>query len=453
MLPVSIARIGTVRVDGTVMLFTLAVCVVVALLCGVGPALRGSRSASRHSLRDTARGSSRNRSTRRVHSGLVVAEMALAMALVVSAGLLINSFAHLAGTSAGFRGDHLVRLKMDLPGAGYPRPKRDQFFESVMAQTRALPGVSSVATISRFPLHDSNLTTVAMVDGAPPPADNQYPEADYRLVSPGYFSTMGIPLMAGRDFDIHDTADSSSQRVAIVNRTAAAALFNTTNPIGRRVKFGDRSPLMTVVGVVGDVRDASLKEPAHVQVFVAAKQGSPTSVSLVVRYAGEPDAVVKGVRRIVASLDRSLPVYDVQTVEDVLAQASVGERFTTSLLSGFAALALVLAALGTYGVIAYGVAERTREIGIRMALGARTGEVLAMVLREGAVLFVVALIIAAAVSWWTTRAIAGLLYGVRATDPATLLCAVATMAIATGIACYLPARRASRVDPTIAIRS
>jgi len=453
MLPVSIARIGTVSVDSTVLLFTLGVCVLVALLCGVGPAVRASRSVSRQSLHDAARGSSRNRSARRIHSGLVVAEMAMAMVLVVSAALLINSFARLAGTSAGFRGDHLLRMKVALPDAKYPQVKGDQFFESVIAQTRALPGVRSVGTITRFPLHDSNLTTAVMVDGAPPPADNHYPEADYRLASPGYFSTMGIPMIAGRDFNDDDLGDSASQRVAIVNRTAAMALFNTTNAIGRRVRFGSRDPVRTIVGVVGDVHDASLKEPAHLQVFVSTRQGWPGTVSLVVRYAGEPDGIVKGVRRIIGSLDRSVPVYDVQTVEDVLEKASLGERFTTSLLSGFAALALVLAALGTYGVIAYGVAERTREIGIRMALGARASEVLAMVLREGALLFVVALAIAAAGSWWATRAIAGLLYGVGATDPATLVSAVAAIALATGIACYLPARRASRVDPTIAIRS
>jgi ABC-type antimicrobial peptide transport system permease subunit len=176
-------------------------------------------------------------------------------------------------------------------------------------------------------------------------------------------------------------------------------------------------------------------------------------VSLVVNYDGSPDGVIAGVRRIVAELDSSLPVYDVQRIEDVLDRASVGERFTMSLLSAFAVLALVLAALGTYGVIAYGVAERTREIGVRMALGARAGEVLAMVMREGARLFTLALVIAAAASWWATRALSGLLYGVTATDPATLAAAVFTMALATALACYLPARRAARVDPTIAMRA
>jgi putative ABC transport system permease protein len=454
MLPASIARIGDVRVDGTVLAFTLVTCAVVALLCGAGPAMRGARSATRRSLHDAARGSSRGRSARRVHAGLVIGEIAIAIVLVLSAGLLINSFTRLAATSAGFRGDHLLRMKLSLPSSAYPPSKRDAFFQTLADLTRALPGVTQVASINRFPLHDGNLTTQIAVEGAPPPADDQYPSADYRLASPGYFATMSIPLVAGREFANTDLADSSSLPVAIVNRSAAAKFFALPNPVGRRLRLGGpRGSLVTVIGVVGDVRDASLKEEPHPQVFISTRQGLPSSLNLVVRYSGAPDGVVSGVRRIVASLDRSLPVYDVQTVEDVLGKASVSERFTTSLLSGFAALALVLAALGTYGVIAYGVAERTREIGIRMALGARASEVLAMVLREGAALFGTALVLAALLSWWSTRAIAGLLYGVGATDAVTLAIAVAVMAVATGIACYVPARRAARVDPTTAIRA
>jgi putative ABC transport system permease protein len=430
--------------------------VIAAILCGIGPAFRAARSTTQQTLNDAARGSSRGssrgRSAHRVHRGLVVAEIALAMVLVISAGLLINSFARLTGTDAGFRGDHIVRLKLD---PSFPRgAKRDQFLEALLGQTRALPGVSAVGMINRFPLHDGNLTTQVVVDGAPAPADNQYPESDYRQASPGYFATMGIPFIAGRDFASTDIAGSASPIVAIINRSAALTFFHTLDPIGKRVRFGGtQSPLITVVGVVGDVHDASLKESPHPQVFVSTRQGSATSVSLVVRYSKSPDGVVAGVRRIVSSLAPSLPVYDVQTVEEVLAKASVSERFVTSLLFGFAVLALALAALGTYGVIAYGVAERTREIGVRLALGARASEVQGMVLREGAALFAIAMIIAAGVSWWATRALAGLLFGVTATDPVTLVSAAATMAVATGIACYLPARRASRVDPMIAIRS
>lgn len=453
-LPASIAKIGVVHVDATVLLFTLGVCAAVALLCGVGPALRGARSTTRDTLSETTRGSSRGRGARRIHSALVVAEVALAIVLVVSGGLLVNSLARLTSMSAGFRGDHLLRMKLSLPDASYPRgPKRAQFYEALLSQTRALPGVTSAGTITRFPLHDGNVTTQIIAEGAAPPPDNQYPAADLRQSSPGYFSTMGIPLLTGRDFAATDILDSASQTAIILNRTAALKFFNTVDAIGKRLQLGTtRSPFITVIGVVADVRDASLQEEAHAQIFLSTRQALPSSVSLVIRYAGAPDGIVAGVRRIVASLDRALPVYDVQTGEQVLGKASVAERFIASLLAGFALLALVLAALGTYGVVAYSVAERTREIGVRMALGARASEVLAMVLREGALLFAIAVLIAAGVSWWATRALSGLLYGITATDPATLAAAVAAMALATGFACYLPARRASRVDPTIAIR-
>jgi putative ABC transport system permease protein len=456
MLPASIAKIGVVRVDGAVLLFTLAVCVLVALLCGIGPALRGARSTVSQALNDAARGSSRGRAARRVHGALVVVEMALATVLVVSAGLLVNSFARLTRTQSGFRSDHVVRMRLALPTASYPRiAKRDQFYEALLARVRALPGVRAAGSITRFPLHDGgNITTQVIVEGAPVPADNQYPASDLRQASPGYFKAMGIPLLAGRDFSDRDVADSASRRVAVLNRTAAQTFFHTTDAVGKRFQLSDTSaPVVTVVGVVGDVHDASLKETPHPQLFLSTRQAVPSSVSLAIQYTGSPDAVVAGVRRIVAELDSSLPVYDVQTIEAVLDRANVGERFTTSLLSSFALLALVLAALGTYGVIAYGVAERTREIGVRMALGARADEVLTMVLREGAALFALALVIAAGASWWATRALSGLLYGVAATDPATLVAAVAAMGFATGLACYLPARRASRVDPTIAMRA
>lgn len=455
MLPASIAKIGVVRVDGAVLAFTLGVCVLVALLCGVGPALRGARSTVSQALNDAARGSSRGRAARRVHGALVVVEMALATVLVVSAGLLVNSFARLTRTQSGFRPDHIVRMRLALPAAAYPRDaKRDQFYQALFGRVRALPGVVAAGSITRFPLHDAgNITTQVIVEGATAPADKQYPASDLRQASPGYFSAMGIPLLAGRDFSDTDLPDSTSRTVAILNRTAALTFFHTTEAVGKRFRLSDTSsPLVSVVGVVGDVHDASLKEAAHPQLFLSTRQTLPSSVSLAIRYRGSPDAVVAGVRRIVAELDSTLPVYDVQTIEDVLERASVGDRFITSLLSSFALLALVLAALGTYGVIAYGVAERTREIGVRMALGARAGEVLAMILREGVALFAIALAIAAAASWWATRALSGLLYGVSATDPATLAAAVAAMALATGLACYLPARRASRVDPTIAMR-
>lgn len=454
-LPASMARIGVVRVDGRVLAFTLGVCVVVALMCGGAPALRGARNTANRALPDAARGASRGRAARRIHATLVVTELAFAMILAVSAGLLINSFARLTAVDPGFRTHGVLRMKIDLPDAAYRRgPQSDQFLETLLREVGALPGVRSAALVSRFPLHDGHLTTAVLVEGVSAADNDRLPEAEYRMASVGYFETMGIPVIAGRTFGSMDTADSTSQRVAVINRTAALKFFGTPNAIGKRARFGGpQSTLFTVVGVVGDVREISLREAAGPVVYVSSRQRFATAGSIVISYRGAPASITAGVRRIVASLDKKLPVADVQTIENVMAAAAVGDRFTTSMLSAFALLALVLAALGTYGVIAYGVAERAREIGVRMALGAQRSEVVAMVVQEGMKLFAIALPIAFAGIWWSNRAISSLLFGVLPSDLPTQAVALGTLAVATAAACLIPARRASRVDPTVSIRS
>ena len=454
-LPDAIARVGRTHADARVLGFTLGVCALVALLCGMAPALRGARGATHDALAEVTRGGTPSRRTRRFHAALVVAELSLALMLAVSAGLLINSFARLRAADPGFRTDHLVRLKVVLPDARYaPGATTDRFFEDVLRQTAALPGVRSAALVSRFPLHEGPLTTAVLVDGAAYAAGDQLPSAEYRIASAGYFATMGIPVLAGREFQPTDNADFSSQRVAIVSRAAAVRLFGTANPVGRRMRLGGpTSPLFTVVGVVGDVHELSLRDAPGPQVYVPWRQRLETAGSIVVHYDGAVASVVSGVRGIVASLDKTLPVFDVQRVEDVMSAASVGDRFTTTVLSAFAALALVLAALGTYGVIAYGVTERTREFGVRMALGARGGDVAVMVVREGLALFAIALPIAFAGIVWSNHALARLLYGVVPSDATTIAAAVATLAVATAIACLVPALRAARVDPTTAIKA
>jgi len=454
-LPESMTQIGSVHLDARVLTFTVGVCVVVALLCGAAPAIRGARRATHLALPDAARGASRGRAARRVHSTLVVTELALAMILVVSAGLLINSFSRLTATDPGFRTHGLLRMKLELPDAAYRRGKQsDQFFETLLREIGALPGVRSVARVSRFPLHDGHLTSAILVDGMTYTDKDRLPEIEYRMASARYFETMGIPVIAGRPFDPMDTADSTAQLVTIINRTAAVKFFGTPNAVGKRLRFGGpERPPFTVVGVVGDVRQISLREPAAPEVFISTRQGLATAGSIVVAYEGAPGPIVASVRRIVTSLDKTLPVYDVQSVEDVLSKAAVGDRFTTTVLSAFALLALVLAAMGTYGVIAFGVAERTREIGVRMALGAQRREVIGMVVRDGMRLFALAMPIAFAGIWWSNHAIATLLYGVLPSDLPTQAVALATLAVATAAACLIPARRAARVDPTIAIRS
>ena len=453
LLPLSITRLGPVALDGRVLAFTLAVSVVVTLACGAAPALGAARGTSGGTLVASAR-MSHGRSTRRMYRALVVGELVLALVLTAGAGLLINSFARLSGVDPGFRRDRVVRMKFALPQNTYATPaSRFRYNQSLLEQVRALPGVRAAGTINRFPLHDGMVTTAVIVEGDPAPPPGLAPTADYRIASVGYFRAMGISMAAGRDFAATDNTDSTAHLVVIVNETAARTILHSPNPIGRRVGLGGNArPLFTIVGVVRDVHDPSLREAPRPQVFLSAQQAPQSGGNLVIYYEGTSTPIVAQVRRLVQSIDNGVPLFDVQTIGDVLDKASVSDRFTTVVLSAFSFLALLLAGLGTYAVMAYGVSERTREIGVRMALGARATDVLAMVMREGAVLFALALPLALGGVWAGTRAMRSLLFDTAPDDPRTLAFSIAALAVATAVACYLPARRASRVDPTTAIR-
>ena len=451
LIPPTIARIASIQISGSVLAFTLVVSLVAAILCGLAPALRGASVATHATLKDSARGA-RTRARRRFQAGLVVVELSLSLVLAVSAGLLINSFRRLSNADPGFRADHLVKMKVELAGPNYRRAvPRGQFFTALLDRARVLPGVQAVGAVSRFPLFDSNLTTSVTVEGGSAVPADQLPDFDYRLARGDYFAAMGIPLASGRAFTWTERTDSGSTPVAILNRSAATLLFGDRNPIGARVKMGGPT-LFEVVGVVGDIRDASMRAAPRPQIYTSAQQLMPSTLTVVVRYRGGSGAVLAGVRGAMASLDPALPIFGVQTIDEVMATANRGDQFTTLLLSAFSTLALLLAAVGTYGVIAFGVSERTREIGVRMALGAQSSGVLAMVLREGVLLLALALPIATLGVWATSRGLRGLLFGVSPVDPLTLLAAVGTLLGATLVACYLPARRAASVDPMIAIR-
>ena len=453
-MPPAIGHIALVRVDGTVLAFTLVISAGVAILCGLAPAIQSARSATHVALKDSARGG-RTLGRRRVQSGLVVVELALSLVLAVSAGLLVNSFVRLARTAPGFRTDHLVKMKIVLAGPAYERgPQRARFYATLLERIRALPGVRGAGTVSRFPFA-SNITTTLFVEGASGVggSSDQGRGADLRRADADYFPVVGIPLLAGRFFTRNERTDSGATPVAIINRTAALTIFNDSNPVGRRVRVGATAgPWFEVVGVVGDIHDGSLREAPRAQVYLSAEQTMPGGQAVVIRYEGGVGPLLTGVRAALRGIDATTPMYDVQTIDDVMAAANLSDRFTTLLLSAFSSLALLLAAVGTYGVIAHGVSERTREIGVRMALGAQRSGVLTMVLREGLVLLAIALPLAVVGVWAAAQSLRGLLFGVSPLDPATVLGAAGLLAAATLAACYIPARRASRVDPLIAMR-
>jgi putative ABC transport system permease protein len=449
LVPVNIARIASIRVNGAVLAFTLMLSVVASVLCGLAPALRGARNATHDALKDSSRGN-RSRSRRRFQAALVVVELSLSMVLAVSAGLLINSFARLSSTSPGFRADHLVKMKLALSGPRYrTAAARAQFFNTFLPALRQLPAVTSVGAVTRFPLFDSNITTNVAPFGVDPSVA-KLPDYDYRIAGGDYFATMGIPTIAGRVFGWNERTDSAATPVAVLNRVGATLLFGDKNPIGQRVTLG--GPTFEIIGVVGDVHDASMREAPRPQVYISAQQSAPGGLTIVVRYRGGEGPVLASIRGALASIDPTTPLFAVRTIDEVMSAATRGDRFTTTLLTAFSGLALLLAAVGTYGVIAFGVSERTREIGVRMALGAAKSGVLAMVLREGLVLMLVAVPMAMLGVWFASRAISGLLYGVSPADPATIVLATLTLFGATLLACYIPARRAASVDPLIAMR-
>jgi putative ABC transport system permease protein len=451
LIPPTIARIASIQISGSVLVFTLVVSLVAAILCGLAPALRGASVATHATLKDSARGA-RTRARRRFQAGLVVVELSLSLVLAVSAGLLINSFRRLSNADPGFRADHLVKMKIELVGPNYRQAApRGQFFAALLDRARALPGVQAVGAVSRFPLFDGNLTTTVTVEGGSAVPAEQLPDFDYRLARGDYFAAMGIPLVSGRAFTWTERTDSGSTPVAILNRSAATLLFGDRNPIGARVKMGGPTAF-EVVGVVGDIHDASMRAAPRPQIYASAQQLMPSTLTVVLRCRGGSGAVLAGMRAAMTTLDPALPLFAVQTIDEVMATANRGDQFTTLLLSAFSTLALLLAAVGTYGVIAFGVSERTREIGVRMALGAQSSGVLRMVLREGLVLLALALPMAALGVWAASRGIRGLLFGVSPVDPMTVTAAVGMLLGATLLACYLPARRAASVDPLIAIR-
>jgi predicted permease len=420
LIPPTIARIASIQISGSVLAFTLVVSLVAAILCGLAPALRGARVATHATLKDSARGA-RTRARRRFQAGLVVVELSLSLVLAVSAGLLINSFSRLSNADPGFRADHLVKMKVELAGPNYRQPvPRGQFFAALLDRARALPGVQAVGAVSRFPLFDSNLTTSVTVEGGSAVPAEQLPDFDYRLARGDYFAAMGIPLVSGRTFTWTERTDSGSTPVAILNRTAATLLFGDRNPIGARVKMGGPDAF-EVVGVVGDIHDASMRAAPRPQIYASAQQLMPSTLTVVLRYRGGSGAVLAGMRGAMTTLDPALPIFGVQTIDEVMATANRGDRFTTLLLSAFSTLALLLAAWAR--VIAFGVSERTRD---RRPYGARRAEVgvLAMVLREGVFLLALALPVATLI-WATARGVR-LLFGVSPVDPLTLVGRVGT---------------------------
>jgi putative ABC transport system permease protein len=464
--PASIPRIDLVAVDLRVLVFTGIVAVGTGIIFGLAPALRASRADLLTPLKEAVRASS-SLAAGRVRSFLVIAEVGLALVLLIGAGLMIRSFSRLTAIDPGFRPDHVVTMRVTLPEAEYPNPVRwTAFHQELMRRVAGLPAVDAAGLNSAVPLEGGGSESPVIAEGQPLPGHNRDDTMClFQISSPDYFRAMGIDVLKGRPFTDTDTADSVP--VAVVDETLARRLFPNVDPIGRRIAFEFRGHSTTepkpiwreVVGVVRHVHHYGMTgEPPFVQVYAPLLQlplwyqERRPSMALVARTALEPQLLTTAIREQVAAIDRNIPVYGIQTMNDYLAQNIEQPRMNVFLLGSFGALALVLAMIGIYGVLSYSVTERTREIGVRMALGATRGDVLRLVVGRGMTLATIGIVLGLGASWGLARYLRSLIFEISPHDPATLVSIVALLTLVACVASYLPGRRATRVDPLLALR-
>jgi len=437
---------GELHLDLSVLLFATTVSIAAGILFGLAPARQLLRPSVHADLKETSRGTASGEQ-RRVRSALVAAEIALALVLLVGAGLTIKSFVRLLHVPAGFDTDRVFTLSATLPQLRYPTATdRADFWQRALAEVKRIPGVEAVGAASRLPLSGGNSTRGITIDGRAltPPAT-----ADYRTASPEYFRALGIPLISGRTFREDDA--ESRPLVAIVSQVMARRFWQREDPIGRRVSI-DGEHQLTIVGVVGDVHHASLDALPQPTFYVPYRQDPWPSMSFVVRAAASPAALAAATQVAIWRVDKDQPLSAIQTMDERLSLSIARRRFSVTLLSAFAIIAGMLAAIGLYGVIAFVVAQRRREFGVRMALGAQSRDIVADVMRNGLQLAGLGIAAGFALAIGATRLINALLFGTSPTDAGTFAAVVALLAIVAAAACLIPALRASRLDPITALR-
>lgn len=446
--PASVAGLSRARVDIGVLAFTAGVALVTALIFGIAPALAASRPNMYETLKEGGRGSVDSRGRSRLRNVLVVAEISIALVLMVGASLLLGSLLRLQRANPGFDAEGVLTASVTLPQARYAAPEqRVEFFRALMDRVNALPGVEAAGVTSSLPFGGTNSGQPLLVEGAPPPPPGEVPVFFFRHVDPGYFRAMRIPLRRGR---LLQASDDGRVPVAVINEATAKRLWPRQDPLGRR--FGNGRDWMTVVGVVADVKHMSLVKPPDCEYYVPYQQDPRADMVLAVRTASDPLRLAPALRGAVAELDRDLPLSQIASLSERISKSIGSQRFSALLLAVFAAVALVLAVVGIYGVISYSVTRRTQEIGVRMALGADRAAVVRMVVRQAAVLAFAGLAIGIAGGAALTRFVRSMLYETSATDPKIFAGVSAALAASALLAAYMPARRAARVEPTAALR-
>ncbi|MGA2739624.1 MAG: FtsX-like permease family protein, partial [Bryobacteraceae bacterium] len=388
----------------------------------------------------------------RTRNTLVIAEVAISLVLLVAAGLLLRSFASLEKVDPGFRAQNVLTFGVSLPPARYRTDAQTSgFFHALLDRVSTLPGVSTAGAVNPLPFSGSNMSGSFIIEGYDAPTGAAAPHADQRIVSPGYFKTMGIPLRRGRL--VADSDREGAPRAAVVDEALAQQYFKNQDPIGRHLRRGSDGSWATVVGVVGHVQHSALDSKLRkATLYWSYLQRPAQSVQVVVHTAGDPMALANGIQQEVSSLDKDVPIFDVKTMDQRVAASLANRRFAAWLLAAFSFIAMLLAAVGLYGVMAQTVLQRSREIGVRMALGAQSGDVLRMILRQGVLLVAGGLIAGTVAALGLTSLMKSLLFAVRPTDPPTFATVAALLLIVALVAAYLPARRATRLDPVTTLR-
>jgi predicted permease len=452
--PPEIPRLNEVSLDGRVLGFNLALVLLTGLLAGVLPALQASKVDLLMALKDSTAGRAGRAGWRmfNLRGALVAGEIALALILLVGAGLLIRSFVNVLTLDPGFERENILTVSLTLPGATYnTREKTAAFYQQLLEQLQTTPGIIAVGTTNKLPLSRTDYFSLLFeVVGRQKQAAFEQRFASFLSVSPDYFRALGVPLLQGRSFTAADT--DKAPPVVIINDKLAQQLFPQGDALGQQLKLSQEQTGRAIIGIVRAVRHRSLEEDSAKDMYLPYAQGGNPPTTVVLRTLNDPLAVVGIVRAAVRNLDKDLPVYDIKTVEQRISESVARRRFLLTLMSSFAVLALLLAALGIYGVVSYAVTQRTHEIGIRMALGAQARDVQRLILGQGMRLAVSGIAGGLVAAFWLVRLIKSFLFNLSATDPLTFAEITVLVAVVALLACWLPARRATTIDPLVALR-